>query len=68
MLKEERHTHILTALGKKGKVNLESLSKSLKVSEDTVRRASETERARWSLGDTVTLRGHDHPTRLASPG
>ena len=38
MLKEERHTHILTALGKKGKVNLDSLSKSLKVSEDTVRR------------------------------
>jgi adenylate cyclase len=29
--------------------------------------ASETERARWILGDTVTLRGHEHPTRLASP-
>lgn len=29
--------------------------------------ASEEERARWSLGDTVTLRGHERPTRLASP-
>jgi DeoR/GlpR family transcriptional regulator of sugar metabolism len=38
MLKEERHTHILTTLGKKGKVNFGSLSKTLKVSEDTVRR------------------------------
>jgi adenylate cyclase len=34
---------------------------------DTVQGASETECARWSLGETVTLRGHDHPTRLASP-
>jgi adenylate cyclase len=34
---------------------------------DTVQGASESERARWSLGETVTLRGHDHPTRLASP-
>jgi adenylate cyclase len=33
---------------------------------DTLQRASESESARWSLGDTVTLRGHDHPTRLAS--
>ncbi|BAX93777.1 adenylate/guanylate cyclase domain-containing protein [Mycobacterium shigaense] len=32
---------------------------------DTVQAASESERVRWSLGDTVTLRGHDHPTRLA---
>jgi adenylate cyclase len=39
----------------------------LLATEDTIRGASETERARWSLGDTVTLRGHDHPTRLASP-
>jgi adenylate cyclase len=29
--------------------------------------ASEKERARWFLGETVTLRGHDNPTRLASP-
>ncbi|OBH24386.1 hypothetical protein A5692_04890 [Mycobacterium sp. E342] len=29
--------------------------------------ASEKERARWSLGETVTLRGHERPTRLASP-
>jgi class 3 adenylate cyclase/MFS family permease len=34
---------------------------------DTLERASEKERARWSLGETVTLRGHDRPTRLASP-
>jgi len=33
---------------------------------DTLKRASENERARWSLGETVTLRGHGHPTRLAS--
>jgi class 3 adenylate cyclase len=32
-----------------------------------VQGASENERARWSLGETVTLRGHDHPTQLASP-
>jgi DeoR/GlpR family transcriptional regulator of sugar metabolism len=42
MIKEERHTHILTTLSKKGKVNLESLSKNLKVSEDTVRRDIES--------------------------
>jgi adenylate cyclase len=29
--------------------------------------ASESERARWSLGETVTLRGHEEPTRLAAP-
>ncbi|OBH10150.1 adenylate/guanylate cyclase domain-containing protein [Mycobacterium sp. E3247] len=29
--------------------------------------ASEKERARWSLGETVTLRGHERSTRLASP-
>ena len=34
---------------------------------DTVQGASESERAHWSLGETVTLRGHDQPTRLASP-
>src|SRR5258708_6547384 len=34
---------------------------------DTVQGASENERARWSLGETVTLRGHARPTRLASP-
>jgi adenylate cyclase len=34
---------------------------------DTVQGASESERACWSLGETVTLRGHDQPTRLASP-
>jgi adenylate cyclase len=34
---------------------------------DTLQGASESERARWSLGETVTLRGHEQPTRLASP-
>ncbi|MFV9635508.1 adenylate/guanylate cyclase domain-containing protein [Mycobacterium neumannii] len=30
-------------------------------------RAGETECAHWRLGDEVTLRGHDEPTRLALP-
>jgi adenylate cyclase len=34
---------------------------------ETLQRASENERAHWSLGETVTLRGHDQPTQLASP-
>jgi adenylate cyclase len=34
---------------------------------EVLQRASENERARWSLGETVTLRGHDQTTRLASP-
>ena len=38
MLKEERFTHILTTLKKKGKVDLETLSTALNVSADTVRR------------------------------
>jgi adenylate cyclase len=33
---------------------------------DALKGASENERARWSLGDSVTLRGHERPTRLAS--
>ncbi|MGO8849527.1 MAG: hypothetical protein ACLPQP_23665, partial [Mycobacterium sp.] len=33
----------------------------------TLEGASETESARWFLGDTVTLRGHVQPTRLALP-
>ena len=40
----------------------------LLASSDTVSNATESERAHWSLGDTVTLRGHDEPTRLAEPG
>jgi adenylate cyclase len=36
-------------------------------SAEAVANASESERAHWSLGDTVTLRGHDEPTRLATP-
>ena len=39
----------------------------LLATSDTVQGASEKECARWSLGETVTLRGHDHPTRLAPP-
>jgi len=39
----------------------------LLASWDTVNAASENERARWSLGETVTLRGHDEPTQLAAP-
>ena len=39
----------------------------LVASSTAVANASESESARWSLGDTVTLRGHDEPTRLATP-
>ncbi len=39
----------------------------LLASSDTLHAASETERAHWSLGETVTLRGHEQPTRLAVP-
>jgi adenylate cyclase len=39
----------------------------LVASSDAVANATENERARWALGDTVTLRGYDEPTRLALP-
>jgi adenylate cyclase len=39
----------------------------LLASSDAVANASETERAHWTFGDTVTLRGHGEPTRLALP-
>ncbi len=39
----------------------------LLATSDTLERASEEESARWSLGESVTLRGHERPTRLASP-
>ncbi|SOJ56493.1 Adenylate cyclase 2 [Mycobacterium simulans] len=39
----------------------------LLTSSETLRSASENERARWSLGETVTLRGHNNPTQLAKP-
>ncbi|MBO0677904.1 adenylate/guanylate cyclase domain-containing protein [Mycolicibacterium sp. S2-37] len=39
----------------------------LVATSDSVDRASEAERERWTVGDTVTLRGHDEPTRLALP-
>ncbi len=39
----------------------------LLASSDTINAASENERGSWCLGKTVTLRGHDQPTQLASP-
>lgn len=39
----------------------------LLATSDAIDGASEEERALWSSGDTVTLRGHERPTRLASP-
>jgi adenylate cyclase len=39
----------------------------LVASSATVTRAGEDEGARWTLGETVTLRGHGEPTRLAVP-
>ncbi|HTI76959.1 MAG TPA: adenylate/guanylate cyclase domain-containing protein [Mycobacterium sp.] len=42
-------------------------SAHLLASSETVRSASQSEREHWTLGDTVTLRGHDEPTRLALP-
>lgn len=39
----------------------------LLASAATVHGASENERARWCLGQRVTLRGHDEPTQLACP-
>ena len=44
-----------------------STTNHLLASSDTVSNASESERAYWTFGDTVTLRGHDEPTRLALP-
>jgi adenylate cyclase len=35
-------------------------------SSDTINAASDDERTHWSLGETVTLRGHDQPTQLAT--
>jgi adenylate cyclase len=39
----------------------------LLASSDAVATADEDERAHWTLGDSVTLRGLDEPTRLALP-
>ena len=44
-----------------------STDSHLLASSDTVSNASESEAAHWTFGDTVTLRGHDEPTRLALP-
>ena len=38
----------------------------LLASEAALERASSREAAQWSLGDAVTLRGRDEPTRLAT--
>jgi adenylate cyclase len=38
----------------------------LLASSDAISAASDDERAHWSLGETVTLRGHDQPTQLAT--
>ncbi len=50
---------------------LSELAKSrpgkLLASSQTLDGASENERAHWSLGRRVKLRGHDQPTRLAKP-
>jgi adenylate cyclase len=39
----------------------------LLASSETVQSSSEKECSHWTFGDTVTLRGHDEPTRLAFP-
>jgi adenylate cyclase len=39
----------------------------LLASSDTVANASEKESGRWSLGETVSLRGLDQPTQIAVP-
>jgi adenylate cyclase len=39
----------------------------LLASSAAVENAAESERAHWSFGDTVSLRGYDEPTRLALP-
>jgi class 3 adenylate cyclase len=39
----------------------------LLASSNAVNNATESERAHWTFGDTVTLRGHDEPTTLALP-
>jgi adenylate cyclase len=38
----------------------------LLASSDAVKAAADDERARWSLGKEVTLRGHEQPTQLAT--
>src|SRR5271170_1340509 len=38
----------------------------LLASSDIINAASDDERTHWSLGETVTLRGHDQPTQLAT--
>lgn len=44
-----------------------STPQRLVASAETVLDSTDAERLRWSLGDTVNLRGHSEPTRLALP-
>ena len=44
-----------------------SVPSRLLASSDTIGGATETESVHWEFGETVTLRGHDEPTRLALP-
>lgn len=44
-----------------------SVDGHLVASSATVERAGESEGVHWALGDSVILRGHDEPTRLAVP-
>ena len=39
----------------------------LLTTEQTLEGAGEAERARWTVGKSVKLRGHDQRTKLASP-
>jgi adenylate cyclase len=39
----------------------------LLASSDAINGATEKESVHWQFGDTVTLRGHEEPTRLALP-
>ncbi|GAY17944.1 adenylate/guanylate cyclase domain-containing protein [Mycobacterium sp. shizuoka-1] len=44
-----------------------SVEKRVLASAAAVENAGDQERARWTYGDSVTLRGHDEPIRLAVP-
>ena len=44
-----------------------SVPSRLLASSNTISGATENESAHWTFGETVTLRGHDEPTRLALP-
>jgi class 3 adenylate cyclase len=44
-----------------------SVPSRLLASSDTIDGATDEERAHWEFGETVMLRGHEEPTRLALP-